>query len=114
MLLAQAPQRPFESRPLTAPPTPAPRSSSGGTVILPRVPYDNRFDARRPYYRNGIRRRGPESQRVVPGSPGAPEDPVWYLDRPGQRRVECEWIRRLAMRTDRAYWRERLKGCLGQ
>ncbi len=32
------------SRGYSRPPPPAPRSSNSGTVVLPRVPYDNRLD----------------------------------------------------------------------
>lgn len=114
--LAQTTYRPFDSRPLRGPPTPAPRTFSGDQVVLPRVPYDNRYETlgsggeRRP---GRSPRRGPESQRVVPGAPGAGGDPALFFDKPAANSMGCEYLRRLAVRTGRLYWSNRYQRCIG-
>lgn len=117
IVLAQAVPRPFESRPPTGAPTPAPRSSSGGTMVLPRVPYDHRIDGLgRPGgdgRSDGRLRPGPESQSVVPKAPGAGGDPAKFFDKPAGSALSCENLRRLAERTGRLYWRNRYDRCLG-
>ena len=113
-LLAQAPPpRPFDSRPANAPPTPAPRSSSGGTVILPRVPTENRIDRSRRYSPDRPLRRAPESSRVVPKPPGAGGDPAGFFDKPAENAISCEQLRRLAVRTGLLYWQNRYARCIG-
>jgi hypothetical protein len=112
-VMAQAPPRPFDSRPATGPPTPAPRSSSGGTVILPRVPTENRIDRSRRYVPDRPLRLAPESQRVVPKPPGAGGDPAKFFDKPAENPISCEQLRRLAVRTARLYWQNRYARCIG-
>lgn len=116
-VLAQASSRPFDSRPPMGAPTPAPRSSSSGTMILPRVPYNDRLDGlsrRRPDGRSDRRPRpGPESQRVVPKTPSAGGDPATFFDKPAGNALSCENLRRLAERTGRLYWRNRYDRCIG-
>jgi hypothetical protein len=115
--LAQYNSRSFDSRPANGPPTPAPRSSSGATTVLPRVPYDNRLDSQRRFYRdaypNRTPRRTPESQRVVPNAPQAGGDPQRFFDPPAQNSLSCETLRRLATRTGRLYWTTRYRRCIG-
>jgi hypothetical protein len=111
--LAQAAPRSFDSRPPSGPPTPAPRSSSGGTTVLPRVPYENRLDNSRRYTPGTRQRRTPDSQRVVPKPPAAGGDPAKFFDKPAQNKVSCEWLRRLATRTGRLYWTNRYERCVG-
>jgi len=114
---AQYNSRAFDSRPANGPPTPAPRSSSSGTTVLPRVPYDNRTDSQRRLYRdaypNRTPRRTPESQRVVPNAPQAGGDPQRFFDPPAQNSISCETLRRLATRTGRLYWTTRYRRCIG-
>lgn len=116
-VVAQASSRPFDSRPPTGAPTPAPRSSAGDTMVLPRVPYNDRLDGlsrRGPDGRSDRRPRpGPESQRVVPKAPGAGGDPATFFDKPAGNALSCENLRRLAERTGRLYWRNRYDRCIG-
>ncbi len=111
--LAQYQPRAFDSRPPDGPPTPAPRSSSGGTLVLPRVPYDNRLDNSRRYVPERRLRRTPDSQRVVPKPPPAGGDPARFFDPPAENALSCETLRRLAGRTGRLYWVTRYKRCVG-
>jgi len=111
--LAQATPRPFDSRPADGPPTPAPRSSSGGTTVLPRVPYDNRIDRSRRYVPDRRLRRSPDTSRVVPQAPGAGGDPSRFFDNPAENAISCEQLRRLAVRTGRLYWSNRYQRCIG-
>lgn len=117
LVWAQAVPRPFDSRPPSGAPTPAPRSSSGDTMILPRVPYNDRLEGlgrRGPDGRADQRLRpGPESQRVVPKGPGAGGDPSKFFDKPAGNALSCENLRRLAERTGRLYWRNRYDRCIG-
>jgi hypothetical protein len=111
--VAQSAPRPFDSRPLNAPPTPAPRSSNSGTMVLPRVPrIDRDPGSLRPVPGQGTR-RGPESQRVVPKPPGSGGDPAAFFDRQAENVLSCEQLRRLAERTGRLYWVNRYERCLG-
>jgi len=111
--VAQYQPRAFDSRPPDGPPTPAPRSSSGGTMVLPRVPYDNRLDNSRRYVPERRLRRTPDSQRVVPKPPPAGGDPARFFDPPAQNALSCESLRRLAVRTSRQYWVRRYERCIG-
>lgn len=113
---AQAAPRTFDSRPLAGPPTPAPRSFSGDTMVLPRVPYDNRIDGRgigRDRWPGRLQQRGPESQRVVPRPPAAGGDPARFFDKPADNTISCEQLRKLAQRTGRLYWANRYTRCMG-
>ena len=114
---AQVNSRSFDSRPANGPPTPAPRSSSGATTVLPRVPYDNRPDSQRRLYRDAYPNRNPqrtpESQRVVPNAPPAGGDPQRFFDPPAQNSISCDTLRRLATRTGRLYWTTRYRRCIG-
>lgn len=111
--LAQSQPRAFDSRPPNAPPTPAPRTSSGGTTVLPRVPYDNRLDSSRRYVPERRLRRTPDSQRVVPKPPPAGGDPARFFDPPAESALSCASLRRLAVRTSRQYWVRRYERCIG-
>ncbi|MBY0226328.1 MAG: hypothetical protein K2Q28_11035 [Hyphomicrobium sp.] len=110
---AQYQPRAFDSRPADGPPTPAPRTSSGGTMVLPRVPYDNRLDPSRRYVPERRLRRTPDSQRVVPKPPLAGGDPARFFDPPAENALSCETLRRLAARTSRQYWVRRYERCIG-
>lgn len=111
--LAQYQPRAFDSRPPDAPPTPAPRSFGGDSMVLPRVPYDNRIDNSRRYVPERRVRRSPDSQRIVPKPPPAGGDPARFFDPPAQNALSCESLRRLANRTGRLYWVTRYKRCVG-
>lgn len=100
ILRIQSPARPFDSRPADGAPTPAPRSSNSGTILLPRVPYDNRIDRSRRYVPERQLRRTPDSQRVVPAPPPAGGNPSRFVDPPAESALSCESLRRLATRTD--------------
>jgi hypothetical protein len=110
---AQYQPRAFDSRPPDGPPTLAPRTSSGGTTVLPRVPYDNRLDTSRRYVPERRLRRTPDSQRVVPKAPPAGGDPARIFDPPAENALSCESLRRLAVRTSRNYWIRRYERCIG-
>jgi hypothetical protein len=111
--VAQSQPRAFDSRPPSGPPTPAPRTSSSGTTVLPRVPYDNRLDRSRRYVPDRRLRQTPDSQRVVPKPPPAGGDPARFFDPPAQNALSCETLRRLAVRTGRQYWGQRYERCIG-
>ena len=113
ILPAQYQPRPFDSRPANGPPVPAPRSSNSGTMVLPRVPYDNRIDNSRRYVPDRRLRQTPDSQRVVPAPPPAGGDPARFFDPPAQSALSCESLRRLSERTGRLYWVTRYKRCIG-
>lgn len=117
MVLVQSQPWSSGSRGYSRPPPPAPRSSNSGTVVLPRVPYDNRLDRQRLNYRDSFpgpaKGSAPESQKVVPGPPAAGENPASFLQKPAENPIQCEWLRRLAVRTGRLYWVTRYEQCLG-
>lgn len=97
--------------------TPAPPSSNSGTVVLPRVPYDNRLDSRRRYYRDGSPAaqplRAPESQRVVPAPPAAGANPARFFDKTAGHPASYECLRPLVVRTRQLYRMARYERCLG-
>jgi hypothetical protein len=117
VVLVQSQPWSSNSRGYSRPPPPAPRSSNSGTVVLPRVPYDNRLDRQRLNYRDNYpgqtRGSAPESQKVVPASPAAGGNPARFLQKPAENPIQCEWLRRLAVRTGRLYWVTRYEQCLG-
>jgi hypothetical protein len=117
MVLVQSQPWSSGSRGYSRPPPPAPRSSNSGTVVLPRVPYDNRLDRQRLNYRDNYpgqtKGSAPESQKVVPAPPPAGGNPAGFLQGPADNPVQCEWLRRLMVRTGRLYWVTRYEQCLG-
>lgn len=110
--LAQYQQRSLDGRRQSIPPTPAPRSRSGDTTVLPRVPYDQGRDLYRPAPYRSLR-SVPDTQRVVPAPPPAGGDPARFFDPPAASALSCESLRRLAERTGRLYWVTRYKRCIG-